>query len=321
MGYALAGYRVTGACEIDDEMADLYQNNLGHRVWREPIQDFRKRDPLPREVQNLDILDGSPPCSSFSLIGKRQETWGEERYFREGQAVQILDELFFEFVELARVARPKLVIGENVSGLVVGKAKGYAKAILAAFKDAGYDCQLFMLNAAVMGVPQQRRRVFFIGRRRDLNLPPLSLEFHQIPIPCHVAIADCDTSGSKPVPPVVEAIWRENPHLGSGQNSAAAACSERTRGGQGWHRSYRILVPNIPAHTIISSYRLIHWREPRYISDHEVARLSSFPEDYDFGRANTNYVCGMSVPPRMMESLAREIRRQCLDQRTEADAA
>jgi DNA (cytosine-5)-methyltransferase 1 len=321
LGYALAGFKVTGACEIDGEMADLYEQNLGHKVWREPIQDFRKRDPLPPEVLDLDILDGSPPCSSFSLIGKRQETWGQERYFREGQAVQILDELFFEFIELTKAAQPRLVIGENVSGLVVGKAKGYAKAILREFAAAGYDCQLFALNSAVMGVPQQRRRVFFIGRRRDLELPPLRLEFNQPPIPAYRAIADCDTTGSKPVPPVVEAIWRENPHLGSGQNSSAAACSERIRGGNGWHRSYRILVPNLPAHTIISSYRLIHWAEPRYISDHEVQRLSSFPEDYDFMESNTNYVCGMSVPPRMMETLAREIRRQSLDQRTEADAA
>jgi len=321
MGYALAGYRVTGACEIDGSMADLYKNNLGHRVWREPIQEFRQRNPLPREARDLDVLDGSPPCSSFSLIGKRDKYWGDKRYFREGQAEQLLDELFFEFVALAKVARPKIVIGENVQGMVIGKAKGYAKSVLAAFRDAGYDPQLFLLDSSLMGVPQRRRRVFFIARRSDLNLPPVSLEFTQTPIPCWTALQGCTLDGSRPLVGGLARIWHEHPDRGLPMESAVAKSQDIRRGTEGAFRGRTILAPHLPAPTITAVHRPGHWAEPRSVSDHELTRLTTFPEDYDYGKLNPIYVCGMSVPPRMMEALAREIRRQCLDQRTQADAA
>jgi len=321
MGYALAGFKITGACEIDDQMADLYERNLGHRVWREPIQDFRARDPLPPEVLDLDVLDGSPPCSSFSMLGDRQKHWGKERYFREGQAEQVLDELFFEFIELAKVARPRMVVGENVAGMLIGNAKGYVKSILAAFRDAGYDPQLFLLDSSVMGVPQRRRRVFFIARRSDLELDPLELAFDEPPIPCYRALDGCDLDGARPLVGGLRKIWNERPNRGLPMESATAKSQDWRRGTEGAFRGRTILSPHLPAPTLTAVHRPGHWAEPRMISDHEIKRISSFPEDYDCGSVNPVYVCGMSVPPRMMQALASEIRRQTLDQRTKADAA
>jgi DNA (cytosine-5)-methyltransferase 1 len=51
----------------------------------------------------LDILDGSPPCSSFSMAGNREKDWGKEKKFREGQAEQVLDNLFFDFIDLQKI--------------------------------------------------------------------------------------------------------------------------------------------------------------------------------------------------------------------------
>lgn len=85
MGYKLAGYEMLGICEIDPQMARIYKKNHNPQmVFLEDIRVFRKRDDLPLELFNLDILDGSPPCSSFSTAGNREKDWGKEKVFREG---------------------------------------------------------------------------------------------------------------------------------------------------------------------------------------------------------------------------------------------
>lgn len=77
----------------------------------------------PKELYNLDILDGSPPCSTFSLAGEREKNWGKSKKFREGQAYQVLDDLFFEFIKLAEKLKPKIIVAENVKGILMGNAK------------------------------------------------------------------------------------------------------------------------------------------------------------------------------------------------------
>lgn len=87
MGYQLAGYDVIGCNEIDPRMMQVYQHNLAPRLtYLEPIQTLVKRDDLPPELYNLDILDGSPPCSTFSISGLRERSWGVRKHFREGSA-------------------------------------------------------------------------------------------------------------------------------------------------------------------------------------------------------------------------------------------
>ena len=100
MGYKLAGFDVLGCNEIDPKMIEAYKTNHKPKyAFLEPIQEFKLRDDLPEELYNLDILDGSPPCSSFSMAGNREEDWGKEKKFREGQAEQVLDTLFFDFID------------------------------------------------------------------------------------------------------------------------------------------------------------------------------------------------------------------------------
>ena len=126
MGYKLAGFDVVGCNEIDRRVMDLYEKNLHPRyAFLEPIQTFKERTAFPDVLYNLDILDGSPPCSTFTIAmaRTRQETWGKEKRFREGQAEQVLDTLFFDFIDVVRKLRPKVVIAENVKGLLQGAAK------------------------------------------------------------------------------------------------------------------------------------------------------------------------------------------------------
>ena len=82
MGYKRAGFEVIGNCEIDPAMNKVYvANNKPKYNYNMDVRDFLKQE-LPEELYNIDILDGSPPCSSFSLAGLREETWGKEKAFR-----------------------------------------------------------------------------------------------------------------------------------------------------------------------------------------------------------------------------------------------
>ena len=99
------------------------KNHAPKYSFLEPIQTFKDRNDLPSELYNLDILDGSPPCSTFSMAGQREKNWGKAKKFREGQEMQVLDTLFFDFIELAKKLQPKVVVAENVRGLLLGNAK------------------------------------------------------------------------------------------------------------------------------------------------------------------------------------------------------
>ncbi len=130
MGYKLAGFQHLGGVEIDKKMSELYQlNHTPKYMYTEDIREFNKRNDLPKELYDLDILDGSPPCTTFSMAGKREETWGKEKLFKEGQTSQVLDELVYVYCDTIKKLKPKVAILENVPGIVAGKAKGYAIGI------------------------------------------------------------------------------------------------------------------------------------------------------------------------------------------------
>lgn len=154
MGYKLAGYEVLGGVEIDPKMNKMYVNNLNPKHnYLMDIREFNKLDNLPEELYNLDVLDGSPPCTTFSMAGEREEGWGKLKKFKEGQVEQTLDDLSFVFIDTVRKLRPKVVVMENVEGILMGEAWGYVQKIYKQFKEIGYHCQHFLLRGETMGVP------------------------------------------------------------------------------------------------------------------------------------------------------------------------
>ena len=156
MGYKLAGYSVVGNCEIDADMMKIYRkNNHPEHSFLMDIRDFVKLpdEEIPEELKHLDILDGSPPCSVFSMAGSREDGWNVEKTFREGQAKQRLDDLFFYFIKVAEKLKPKVVIAENVKGLINGNAKGWVNQIVRAFDEAGYARSMILIVNAWLGYP------------------------------------------------------------------------------------------------------------------------------------------------------------------------
>lgn len=111
MGYKLAGFDVIGCNEIDHRMMYAYcQNHNPKFPFLEPIQTFKDKQDLPPELFNLDILDGSPPCSTFSIAGSREEAWGKKKKFREGQAEQCWTHCFSTSSTLQRGYSPKWLL-------------------------------------------------------------------------------------------------------------------------------------------------------------------------------------------------------------------
>ena len=319
MGYKIAGFDVLGCNEIDPKMIEAYKVNHNPKyAYLEPIQTFKLRKDLPKELYELDILDGSPPCSSFSMAGNREKDWGKDKVFREGQAMQVLDTLFFDFIDLAKELKPKVVIAENVKGLLMGNAKSYVIAIYKAFDEAGYTCQHFLLDASKMGVPQRRERVFFIALRKDLSeqfmeqkdmftyLPKLDMNFNEKEIPFKEIDCGKNADPMYAVPPSYLELYNK---VKTGDNFATVHPKGHLFGG------YKI-NPNNALNTFTphdkSRSGAFHYQTCRTLTKKEIMLCSSFPLDYTPNPLNISYACGMSVPPVMTANIASNIYDQWL---------
>ena len=304
MGYKLAGCEVIGNCEIDKKMNEMYKANFSPKYsFCEDVGKLPGMD-LPEELYDLDILDGSPPCSTFSLAGLREDAWGKMKRFREGQAEQILDDLFFSFLDVVEELKPKIVIAENVKGLIIGNAKGYMNLILKRFSKLGYNAQVFLLNAATMGVPQRRERVFIIASKKDLKLPKLRLEFNEKPI----YYREFMDSVGKPLntDTMTYRRWTRRDASDSVMGDTVA----RTENGKLSSYTSPYIKPNIVSPTLTSGGAFLRWDMPATLSDRDLKIIQTFPQDYNFCGNDVQYVCGMSVPPIMMAKIVMEIIRQ-----------
>lgn len=312
MGYKRAGCTIVAANDIDPEMAWHYQQNLKPpRYYLCPIRDLLTMD-LPDELFALDILDGSPPCSTFSMAGSREDSWGKEKHFREGQAKQVLSDLFFDFLNVVERLRPRVAVAENVKGMILGNAKGYTSAVINRFREIGYRPQLFCVNAADCGVPQQRERVFFCAVRNDVSTSKLMLQPRSRWISVAEACADIteltqlEKQQTKPTDFDLKCWHRTKPghtylrFIQRTENRVSGFNHRRCDGGS-------------PAYTLTANDSTTHWSECRKLTLREYVRLGSFPDDYlakDYGTGR--YMIGMSVPPRMTEAVARAVIDQWL---------
>jgi DNA (cytosine-5)-methyltransferase 1 len=299
MGYKLAGFEHLGGVEIDPPIADVYKTNHNPKyLFIEDIREFAKRTDFPEDLYNLDILDGSPPCSSFSMAGNREKDWGKTKVFREGQAEQRLDDLFFDYIALAKKLQPKVVIAENVKGLIQGNAKAYVHRIKKEFEAAGYKVQLFLLNAASMGVPQKRERVFFICQRNDLNFPKLELKFSEEAI---VYKQYQEQNNINDLTDVQFNLWKK-------QKPTDKTLADVRNAANGF--TDYLLNENEVIPTITSGGKFLLKNQARWMNKNEFCQSGSYPIDYNFKQIEPQYLIGMSVPPVMTAQIATEIYNQ-----------
>ena len=294
LGFRMAGFRTLWASEFIPAAQEVYRlNHPGTYLDTRDIRQVQPADILEQiglEVGQVDVLEGSPPCASFSTAGKREAGWGQVKPYSDTK--QRVDDLFFEFARILEGLQPRVFVAENVSGLVKGKAKGYFKEILAALKACGYNVKARLLNAQWLGVPQMRQRLIFVGVRNDLGIEPA----HPVPLAYQYTVAEA----------IGADIGREydeqiigndafKPKWGSLKNVHPTILQAGIHGGSGELRNSETL-------------------EKRKFSIAELKRICAFPDDFQLvGTYSQQWErLGRAVPPVMMRHIAETVRDEIL---------
>lgn len=164
LGFEQAGFDIAAAVEIDPVHCATHEYNFPNcKTICASVTDIsgeKIRRLAGLGNKEIDVVFGGAPCQGFSMIGKR--ALDDPR-----------NQLVFHYVRIVEELKPKYCVFENVKGLTLGKHADFLKELIAALDEAGYDVNLpyQVLNAADYGVPQDRKRLFLIGTRRDQNAP------------------------------------------------------------------------------------------------------------------------------------------------------
>lgn len=153
LGFQQAGFNVIWANEYDKEIWETYEkNHTNTKLDKRSIVEIKEE-----EVPDCDGIIGGPPCQSWSEAGALRGI-NDKR-----------GKLFFDFIRILKAKQPKFFLAENVSGMLLPRHKEALQNIKEMFKHAGYELSFQLLNASNYNVPQDRKRVFFIGIRNDLG--------------------------------------------------------------------------------------------------------------------------------------------------------
>jgi DNA (cytosine-5)-methyltransferase 1 len=329
LGYRMAGYRVVYANEFVPAARETYAANAapytiidGRDIRAVTADSFLDMTGLA--AGELDLLDGSPPCSSFSTAGKRHKGWGKESAYSD--TAQRTDDLFFEFVRLVAGIQPRTFVAENVSGLVKGSAKGYFREILAALKGVGYRVTARLLDAQWLGVPQARQRLIFVGVREDLGLDPA----HPAPLPYRYSVRDAlphivaqgDNGGfgkgSMRPADVPSPTVGATPQTGNGRFPPSSVRAPHVAIGlYDGEQSVDVPAPTVLTHGRPRTRSELSVRESgavRKLTIPELRRICGFPDDFALtgSYAQQWERLGRAVPPVMMSHIAATVRDEIL---------
>lgn len=327
LGYRMAGFKVVWANEFIPAAQDTYRANHPNTFLNcENIRDVTASD-IIRESGipkgEIDLLDGSPPCASFSTAGARERHWGEEKRYSDTK--ERTDDLFLEFTRLLRDLQPKTFVAENVSGLVKGTAKGLFKKFLGEMKDCGYEVECRLVNAKYLGVPQSRERVIFVGVRNDLVKRYGVKPCYPIPSKRLVTLSEA-LQGVNNDASEVKALLEELAHVAIGRylrripkNPRKCITYSQFTGQVKCFNLVRCSM-NKPAPTLTQrgGYKracgACHPLFDRRFTTSEIKRIQSFPDDFvltgDYGQQWERVA--RSVPPLMMFRIAKAIEKGIL---------
>lgn len=339
-GYRMAGFKMVWASEFIDAARESYKANAapytvvdGRDIRQVKAEDILSATGL--KAGELDLFDGSPPCSAFSTAGKREAGWGTVKKYSD--KAQRVDDLFFEYTRLIRGLRPKVFVAENVSGLVKGTAKGYFLQILAELKACGYRVSCKVLDAQWLGVPQARQRTIFVGVRDDLGFDPV----HPKPLPYRYSVRDAlpwikDMSSNsshvqtwvgsdRPAPTVTATIPTKLLQVEAETDISRYAIGnewDKLKPGEGSEKYLNLKRTRLdgPSHCISATgggngvAGVTHPTEKRKFTIAELKRICGFPDDFILTGTYAQQWerLGRAVPPVMMSHIAATVRDEIL---------
>jgi len=317
LGFRMAGFRTVWASEFVEAARETYAANfpdvpIDPRDVREISGDDVRR---AAGLDAFDVLEGSPPCSPYSVAGKRERHWGEVRRYSDRE--QRVDDLVDEYVRLLCEIRPRALVFENVAGLAVGKAKGYLLRLFADLDGAGYVAEARLLDAQWLGVPQRRVRTVLVGFRKDLGLAPTFPR----PLPYRYGLEEA-FEGLPAAPAASVAL--EGPYAQRDASEGIEGYAigrewRRLRQGESSDRYFNLVRAKTsepsPTVTAVGGHAgtaaVVHPTEPRKYTIAELRRVCGFPDDFVLtGTYSQQWErLGRAVPPPMMAAVAREIAK------------
>ena len=315
LGWRMAGFRVVWASEFIGAAAATYRANADSSTLLDTrdVREISAADVLDATglaAGELDVLEGSPPCSPFSTSGKRQHSWNHAEHYSSGIR-QRSDDLFWEYARLAEGLQPRVIVAENVSGLVKGTAKGYFKLILARLREAGYVVRARLLDAGWLGVPHDRQRLIFVGVRADLAAVPAFPR----PLPYRYTVAEI-------LPPVIGVRTKHG--IRTADRPAPCVMANNTPGSETELTLIEAASPPSVTTDPETGYDLLayhrpgtgaeRWARTRRPTLGELRALAAFPADFELtGSYSQRWErIGRAVPPIMARAIAATVRDEIL---------
>lgn len=313
LGFERAGFEIAMANEFDKTIWATYEKNHTAPLIKGDIRCIKESD-FPDDI---DGIIGGPPCQSWSEAGTLRGI-NDDR-----------GKLFFDYIRILKQKQPKFFLAENVSGMLSNRHSDAVKNIISCFEECGYMVSINLVNAADYGVPQDRKRVFYIGFRKDLKI--------DFKFPAPTTLKACDKKTMRDaigdlVSTAVPALPknRANPHLSIpnheyyvGAYSTIFMSRNRVRG---WdEQGFTVqasgrqcqLHPQAPKMKLISKNKRIFvpGKEDLYrrLTVRECARLQGFPDDFEFiyTYVDTGYkMIGNAVPVELAYIIANAIKKQ-----------
>ena len=319
LGYKMAGLDVVLSNEFIPAACESYKANFPSTILLEgDIRQITSKEILDKtglKVGELDILDGSPPCQSYSMMGKREKKWGQVSKYSDTE--QRTDDLFFEYTRILKDLQPKVFVAENVAGLTMGKAKAVFDEIYKSLEECGYNVSARIINAKYFGVAQNRPRLIFIGVRKDLQVLPSHPKPQTAPTPIKdvlqgVVSTEQEIEDSKypehySVMPLIKQMKQGERGSDYHVNGSYFGLARLH-----WDRTASTILQGDAKHISCSA---IHPDEDRKLTIPELKRIGSFPDDFILtGTYEQQWErIGRAVPPLMMKAIAEHVRYNILD--------
>lgn len=304
LGYERAGCDVRAALDcapgkFSNHIPETYRRNHPDTTFIE--QDARKTsaDELLNaagvERGELDIIDGSPPCSPFSSANTKT-AWGDHES----------GTLFDRYTYFVEEIQPRVFVAENVPDLAQGRTKGYYKTLCSNLRDAGYDLQVQNIDAAYLGAAHHRRRLMFIGVREDVGTPP-TIEPTQPPTTVREAWEglELDDNVVKKERKRMERSVKYQEFSDTPPGNSIDVVSNKDRFNDDYRLSFRECSPNPTAQASFA-----HPVDDRFITIPELSRLIGIGDDYELSDTYTSAweCCIRCLPPILLETIANKLQ-------------
>lgn len=312
LGFKKANFDIVAANEFDKTIWKTFE--LNHPETSLIKKDIRKIDADMDLPKNIDGIIGGPPCQSWSEAGSLKGI-NDER-----------GKLFFDYIRILKNKKPKFFLAENVRGMLANRHINAVNNIMQLFSSCGYDVSLNLVNAKDYAVPQERKRIFYIGFRKDLNVnfqfPDGSTILDSQKITLKQTIFDLQDTAipalekNKHNP---EAINNNEYYIGS----YSPIFMSRNRIKNWDEQAFTVqasgrqcqLHPQAPKMQKISTNKYIFAKGKehlyRRLTVREIARIQGFPDDFKFDYTNINdayKMIGNAVPINLSFEIAKAIK-------------